>query len=654
MILRSIIPSIGRLPETIIETVLSSDRRVLLFGAPGCGKSTLATELARALRKAGRRCLCLGADPGSPAFGIPGAVCRGEWLGEGWAVSDFEAVCSLDAGRFRLPLVSALRRLAERAPLAPLLVDAPGIVRGVTGAELLFGVVEAAHIDVVLVLVREGEAPPLQRELRALPAELFVVQAAPDAARPGKRLRAQRRTKLWNAYLDGAEERFIDIGSVQLIGTPPPVDVDKAWPGRQVALLDGQNKTLALGEVVSKKGSGLRVKMPRVQTEGRLLLVRDAQRTKEGWLNTAKPYMSATIRYAPPPDMTLQRGYAHVVGPRPVAHVGMATTTLINGIFGDPLLHLRLRHKKRSLLFDLGEAGRLPARIAHQVTDIFISHAHIDHIGGFLWLLRSRIGYFPICRIVGPPGLAGHIRNLVHGIHWDRIGDRGPAFDVAELHGERLLLFRIKPDKLNVDRLGEKPVTDGVILDEPDFRLRAITLDHGIPVLAFAFEPSMQLNVRKERLKALGLPPGPWLGELKKCIYNNDGETMIAMPDGRIKTAGILADELVIITTGQKLVYAADMGDTQDNRKRLVEFATGAHTFFCEASFIEADAALAETCQHLTARACGEIASAAGVERLVPFHFSKRYENEPERIYEEVRAACSRVVAPRSLDASFS
>jgi ribonuclease BN (tRNA processing enzyme) len=51
--------------------------------------------------------------------------------------------------------------------------------------------------------------------------------------------------------------------------------------------------------------------------------------------------------------------------------------------------------------------------------------------------------------------------------------------------------------------------------------------------------------------------------------------------------------------------------------------------------------------RHLTARACGEIATAAGVERLIPFHFSKRYEDEPERIYNEVAAVCARLIMPK-------
>ncbi|MGZ8215620.1 MAG: hypothetical protein ACXWTP_14100, partial [Methylosarcina sp.] len=67
---------------------------------------------------------------------------------------------------------------------------------------------------------------------------------------------------------------------------------------------------------------------------------------------------------------------------------------------------------------------------------------------------------------------------------------------------------------------------------------------------------------------------------------------------------------------------------------------------FCEASFLESDSDQARRTGHLTARACGEIATAADVKQLVPFHFSRRYETRPEAVYREVSAVCSRVVIP--------
>ncbi len=103
------------------------------------------------------------------------------------------------------------------------------------------------------------------------------------------------------------------------------------------------------------------------------------------------------------------------------------------------------------------------------------------------------------------------------------------------------------------------------------------------------------------------------------------------------------------MTPGKKLVYATDLADTADNRERLQGLARNAHTLFCEAPFSEAHAANARKNGHLTTRAAGEIATAARVSRLVPFHFSRRYSDDPQRLYDELKAACSRVALPSSM-----
>lgn len=639
-------PKLPYSTEHIIAGVLADDRRVLLFGEPGIGKSTLAAKLACALAKAERRAWCIGADPGSPGFGLPGTVGRGQWWGEAWRLEEMEALCSLDGARFRLPLVAAVQRLATQDGRGVLFVDGPGVVRGVAGSELLPGLVEAASVDVVLVLARAGEGPPLPDELRALGVEVFIIQAAAAARRPSKRERTRERTRQWDAHLADAKEQRIRLADMQLIGTPPPVDVPAAWTGRQIAVLS-RSRTVALGEIIAKDPNSLWVRLPHRSGVGNLLLVRDAQRGENGLLNTAKPYRSNTLQYLPPPDVRPYSAIGSATGPCPVARVGMAIATLVNGIFGDPLLHLRLQHQRRSLLFDLGEGGRLPGRVAHQVSDVFISHAHFDHIAGFLWLLRSRIGDFPACRVYGPPGLAGHIDCLVRGIHWDRVGEYGPRFEVREFYGEHVERFVVQAGRSGAERTGEASMTDGILLEEPAFRVRAVTLDHGIPVLAFAFEQPKQLNIRKDRLTARGLPVGPWLGELKRRIAQDEWEAPICLPDGTVEPADRFADDLVLVKPGQTLAYATDLADTTDNRGRLARLASGAYTFFCEAPFVAEDADQAARTGHLTARACGEIAMAAEVEHLIPFHFSRRYENEAERVYDEVKAVCSRVVLPK-------
>jgi len=633
-------------PESIAGDLLAEERRILLFGESGSGKSTLAAALARSLVRAGRLCFCIGADPGSPAFGVPGAVCLGRWHDDAWRLIGLEALCTLDSGRFRLPLVSAVRGLAANIGNDMLLVDAPGVVRSVAGAELLAGLADAAAIDTILVLCRDAKKIFLTCELKSLGCRVVYLQASAEARPLNHKKRALQRTGLWDTYLHQAVKKTIAVHEKMLTGTPPPLDAEGAWHSRQIGLFK-KGRTIAMGEVIKTTKEGFQVLMPETGEIPDQLLCRDAGRNRQGYLSTVKPAGPAARHYLVPPDVAPCIVTEKSTGPRPLVRIGDTTALLVNGVFGDPLLHLRLHNRRRSLLFDLGEGGRLPARLAHQVTDVFISHGHIDHISGFLWLLRSRIGDLPACNLFGPPGLADHIEGLISGIHWDRVGVWGPRFTVRELHGEQLRVYGLQAGREGKTRHGEQPAGGGLLFEDQDCTVRAVALDHGgITVLAYSLELAAKINVVKEKLSARSLAPGPWLGELKKRILAGEKQAVISLPDNTMAKAGDLADELLKAAPPQKLVYATDLSDSSSNREILARLARRAYAFFCEAGFLEADKRYAEQSGHLTTHGCGEIALAADVEILVPFHFSRRYEMKPLEIYDEVKTSCSRVQVP--------
>lgn len=626
---------------------LKGHERVLLWGAMGVGKSTLALALARCFGRHRGGGGVLSLDPGSPAFGIPGALNRGWWDGDTFRWDGSRALCSLDAARFRLPLIQAAGRLLNDAvdagPCSPLVIDPPGVVRGVAGAELLTALVEALDVDAVVALVREGKSRPLAAELGWLAVKVLQLPASHRASRPSRKERAAKRTRLWDNYLADSVREPYPLEESAVLGTPPPRHLPDAWIGRQAALLDSQGRTLAMGEVTGIADAVLTLRVPpgSVGTPAGLL-IRDAGRNARGYLETIPHVLPLNARQRGPAEM-VPPGIAPDARSAPVfSRVGPAWATLVGGVFGDPLVHVRLRNQRRSFLFDLGDPGRLAARVAHQVSAVCLSHAHMDHIGGFLWFLRSRIGAFGPCKIFGPAKTLARIENFLGAITWDRIEDNAPVFEVGEFDGTRLKRARFTPGSPKVV-LPALPVADGVLLAEDDLSIEAVVCDHKIPSLAYALTFRMEISVRKDRLMACGLAPGPWLGRLKACIAARTLQAGIDLPDGTRRSAAELAHELTIIRPGKKLVYAADMADTPANREKVVALANAAHTLFCETAFTMAHKEKAGATQHLTTLAAVEIARRAGVDRLVPFHFSKRYEDDPAMVYEEILSAAGPV-----------
>ncbi len=134
----------------------------------------------------------------------------------------------------------------------------------------------------------------------------------------------------------------------------------------------------------------------------------------------------------------------------------------------------------------------------------------------------------------------------------------------------------------------------------------------------------------------LGLTPGPWLSFLKRLLLEGRGDGLVPLPDGSRRRASDLEAVLLFSRPGQKLVYATDLDESEANHQTLSALASEARLLYCEASFVEEDRELARATQHLTTKGCAKIALSARVEELVPFHFSKRYEHDPGRVYREV------------------
>jgi ribonuclease Z len=325
--------------------------------------------------------------------------------------------------------------------------------------------------------------------------------------------------------------------------------------------------------------------------------------------------------------------------------------SLINGPFDDPGVYVDFLFERRALLFDLGDPGDLTPRKLLRVSHIFISHTHVDHFIGFDNLVRLCLGREKRLHLFGPPGFADRVGHRLAGYTWNLVQDYPTDFTVVatELNPDGTALTAefhcLRQFAREADR--RETFHDGIILDEETFRVRVAHLEHRIPSLAFALEEKHHVSVKKNRLAERGWRVGPWLAELKRAILADvavDAPFRVWWREGdreheEFHPLGLLKDEVVTIVPGQKIAYVTDAVFTAENAARIVELARGADYLFIEAVFLHAEAERAFSRCHLTARQAGELARAAGVDRVLPFHFSPRYQYAEEEVRREVMTA---------------
>ena len=323
-------------------------------------------------------------------------------------------------------------------------------------------------------------------------------------------------------------------------------------------------------------------------------------------------------------------------------------TRLVNGGVGDPGLYLPFPHGRRPFLCDRGDIHALRPREVLAVTDVFVSHTHIDHFCGFDRLLRIMLNRDKTVRLHGPEGLIANVAGKLAGYTWNLVDDYRLRLEVHEIGARRArrVTFSCRNRFRTRTAPRERPF-DGVVLAEEGLAVEARHLDHAVPCLGFALQERVHLNVNGERLRGLGWEVGPWLSRVKAAIRaGRPGATPVRVPvrsggSVRLRTLALaeIAAAAVIETPGERLAYVTDIRHSPGNERRVLELAHGADHFFCEAAFLERDADHAARKHHLTARQAGELARLAGARRLTIFHFSPKYEGEEGLLQEEAAIA---------------
>lgn len=330
----------------------------------------------------------------------------------------------------------------------------------------------------------------------------------------------------------------------------------------------------------------------------------------------------------------------------------MFSAELINEPCADPGVYVKFKHRNEAFLFDVGNLCATPSRKILRLSNIFVSHTHMDHFIGFDYILRICLGRDRHLSLFGPPGFISNVESKIGAYSWNLVGNYNNDFiiDVTEVHENKRITKRFEcRNAFSGEITGEKTDTSAVLLDREDCIVKTAFLDHRIPSLAFSLKEKQHINIMKNALEELGLPQGDWLADLKDRIRHKEpDDTPVSLPR-TVKTGkggkaasmplGRLRESIVMITPGQKLAYVADAVYSEENARRIIDLAESADILFIEAPFLDEEAEQAAAKYHLTARQAGELARKAGVKRFVLFHFSPKYRGQEFLLEEEALEA---------------
>jgi len=308
---------------------------------------------------------------------------------------------------------------------------------------------------------------------------------------------------------------------------------------------------------------------------------------------------------------------------------------LINGPFDDPCLYVRLLREGRALLFDTGFTSELSARDILKISDVFISHTHMDHFAGFDNILRLHLRRKSALRLYGPAGFTDCVEGRLRSYTWNLTADYPLVIEVVEVNGSVLkkAVFRAVN---HFTRENSNSVSfEGILLKDSFFTVKGEVFDHQIPCMAFRLDEDFHININKDRLREMNLPVGPWLGELKKAIRGNRTDAFFMIQEQRFDFSELRA--IADITEGQTLSYLVDILGSEKNIKKAAGFLKGTDLLYIESYFLDKDKDKADECYHLTARDAGRIAREAGAKRIKVFHFSPRYIEMPDEVITEAQ-----------------
>ncbi|MES3518252.1 MAG: ribonuclease Z [Natronomonas sp.] len=257
------------------------------------------------------------------------------------------------------------------------------------------------------------------------------------------------------------------------------------------------------------------------------------------------------------------------------------------------------RREGERLLFDCGEGTQrqmMRFGTGFDVTHIFVTHIHGDHVLGLPGLLQTM-----------------------------EFNDRDDPIAIHAPSGTRSVMERLVaptggrpsyPVRINQLSGGD------VAVDADDYEIRAFETDHDTRSLGYALiEDDRKGRFDRERAEELGVPVGPKFSRL------HDGDPVEAEDGTIVRPEQVVGDP----RPGRRVVYTGDTRPTETT----VAAAEAADLLIHDATFAADRADRAKQTAHSTAAEAARIGNRAGAKRLALLHISSRYAGDVSAIERE-------------------
>lgn len=311
----------------------------------------------------------------------------------------------------------------------------------------------------------------------------------------------------------------------------------------------------------------------------------------------------------------------------------------VNSPFEDTAFYIRNIYKPDGLLFDCGKIGALTNSEVLSISEILISHTHIDHFYGFDRILRGTLLSGKKFRVFGPPGIIKNVQGKIDSYTWNLIKDYPVSYEVIELNLKRDEYKTAFFSAANGFIREDGTVKDSDVRLNGDFKIDFEFFDHMVPSVGYRITEPDMVSVNKDRVAEYGFKSGKWLAELKDKALSGDlsGEIKAETQDG-LKTIAVAdaCEKVITPVKSQSVTYITDIAPSFENVQKAISFADDSTILLIEGMFMKKDVLHANYKKHLTLDLSKYIFRESGSAFARFFHFTPRYDSIKRELYDYV------------------